>query len=223
MKAIPEEIRNQIRPGLTVVWWGRRSSFEIVEEVSEAIFHNFWIWGACILAYQMFEFDTMFQALGFLIPALLFSGKAINEVAYWLNEIYVVATDEINSGGRVYKFYGWLNKAHIDEAITSNSPTKIAERPFWFRVWRYFTGQGMERVKLHSQNHTFLEGRKMPYAFARAIDQVGGYKSSQLEAMPPDLQAGSLIQQLVFAGLIGKEFARAAATETIRRHVYGGE
>lgn len=221
MKPIPEEIRDKIRPGLTVVWWGRRSQFEIVEEVSEAIFHNMWIWGSCILFCQIFKPESMYPALAFFIPAIILSSKAINEVAGWLNEIYIVANDEVNSGGRVYKFYGWLEKTRIDEAITSNSPTKAANRPLHFRIWRWITGQDMERVKLYSQNHTFLEGRKMPYAFYRALEQVAGHKASQLDETPPNLQILLFLQQMVAGGLIEKDFAKDAALETVRKHVYG--
>jgi hypothetical protein len=223
MKAIPEEFRNQIRPGLTVVWWGRRSSFEIVEEVSEAAFYIYLIWSIYVLVHQLFGIETIYPAIGFLIITIYFSAHAINEMFYWFEEVYIVAADEANGGGRVYKFYGWLYKAYIDEAITSNSPTKICERPFWFRVWKYFTGQGMERVKLHSQNHTFLEGRKMPYAFSRAIDQVSGYKASQIEDAPPDLRVLPFLQQMVASGLIDRQLAETAAKETIRKHVFGTE
>ena len=213
MKALPDKIQIELRQNLTITWWGRRSQFEIVEEVSEGIYRNLIVWCAFILTAQIFQSTPLLYIFIVFVGISLFaSAKMINEILSWNNEIHIVAADESNGNGRVYKFYGWLNKMHIEEAITPNSPTKLVERPWYFRLWGKITGQNMERVKLYSQNHTFLEGRKMPYAYSRAISRVGGYKPQKIEDTPQDLAILPIIQQLRTSGLADQELSEAGQT-----------
>lgn len=218
MRQLPEKVQQELRPNLTVVWWGRRSSFEIVEEVSEGIFRNIMIWCGFIMVSQIFSETPLFQIAAVFIGLSLFaSAKMFNEILSWINEVHIVAADETNGNGRVYKFFGWLNYRHIEEAITPNSPTKLVERPLFFRLWGWATGQRMERVQLYSQNHTFLEGKKMPYAYSRAINTVGGYKPAKPGDTPQELAILPIIQQLRAAGIIKQDLAQPAAEAIVRR------
>lgn len=229
MKQLPEEIAKQIQPRLTVVWWGRRAVYEIVEEISEDAFRVYII--ACIalfiepaVTYLAEEFgltaSTYWYAVA--VACLVFSNRSFREVMYWLNEIYVVARDDVNGGGRVYKFSGWLNKEHIDEPISPSSPTMLFEQSFFQRVWQWVTGEGMVRISLKSQNHTFIEGRRISPLFSRAIKSMIGARPVNGDTKPAlDLSSMEYLQQAALMGFMTEVAARDAIQVIVARSVYG--
>lgn len=218
------EVSRHIKTGMKVVWWGRRATFEIVEEVSEAIFRA-WIAisaGHMIWPESIFGLDV--SPLGWWITVaiicLLLSNHAIIEIGQWRNEIYIVVKDENIGGGRVYKFTGWIGKRHIDEAITPASPTLTFDQPWYFRAWGWLTGEKMSRITLKSANHTFLDSQKISPRFEDAIVSVRGHAPKNQDVEPSDLASLEEIKQAWENGLIDKRRAKQVAEAIIARAVY---
>lgn len=220
MKTLPTWVQKEIRENTTVQWAGRRASFEVVEEISEAAFRVFIVCSIASVLYRSFEIPMWVILLSSFIVSSMLSNKAINEIMLWKNEIYVVVSDDVSSGGKLYKFCGWLNRTYITDAIGPNSPTIASDTSLFYRLWGYLTGEKMERVRLTSQNHTYIEGRKMSPQFRRTIHAISGYKAGQ----PGQSQANlALVRDIQFAYEHGgiKEQQRNEMTEEIlRRAVY---
>lgn len=223
MKALPGEISQKLQPNLKVVWWGRRAVYEIVEEFSEAAFR---VWIALSAALWLFESRTRLglDPVGFwvaiFIACLLLSNYAIYEFYRWRNEIYIVAMDDVNGGGRVYKFWGWVSKKHIDEPISPNSPTLIFDQGLYYRIWGYLTGEKMCKLSLKSMNHTYLDGERISPRFEKAIQDVRGGTPSKNETVS-ELHSLSDIKQALVDNLIDEKFAREATRAIINRKVFG--
>lgn len=209
---------------MKVTWWGRRATFEVVEEASEAIFRTwvavsagYAIWPESIFGLDVSPFGWW---VAVAIICLLLSNHAIIEIGQWKSEIYIVAKDERSGGGRVYKFTGWFSKKHIDEAILPASPTLTFEQPWYFRWWGWITGERMVRIMLKSANHTFMEGRKISPRFEDAIVSVRGYAPKEQDIEPGDLANLDYIKQAMIDGLITAGEAKGAATAIIQRTIY---
>lgn len=224
MGNLPDEVSRHVGAGLTVVWWGRRATFEIVEEVSEATFR---IWIAISASYILWPesiFGLDVSPAGWWVAVsvvcLLLSHHAIIEIGQWRNEIYIVAKDERSGGGRVYKFTGWINKKHIDESISPAGPTPTFDQPWYFRLWAKWTGENMSRIFLKSANHTFLDSQKISPRFKDAIVRVRGYAPQKQNMEPGDLASLESIKQAWSDNLISKAEAQGAAKTILARVIY---
>lgn len=222
---LPQFVTEKLQPKLKVIWWGRRARYEIVEEFSEAIFR---VWIIVSIAYDiesnlgLGNIQPFNYWLVVFIVCLFAAHHAVVEYYSWRNEVYVVAKDEANGGGRVYKFYGWLSKKHLDEPITPASPTLMYDQFWFYRLWGKLTGEQMVKISLKSMNHTFLDGQRISPQFEKAIQKVRGSKGSAQDEMPPnELRNLEEIKQAFIDGLIDKKLAENAAETIIRRVVYG--
>lgn len=220
MKTLPTWVQKEIRENTTVQYCSRRAVYEVIEEISEAIFRVFIVCSIASVLYRSFEIPLWGILLSTLIVSFMACSKAINEVLSWKNEIYVVVSDEVTNGGRIYKFYGWLNRTYATDAIGPNSPTIMAETTLFYRVWGYLTGEKMEKVRLNSQNHTYLEGRKMSPQFRRTIHAMSGYKSNQQTVNPTGLAAIRDIQFALEHGRIREHVANTMTEDLLRRAMY---
>lgn len=221
MNSLPPFVQEKLQPRLKVIWWGHRAVFEVVEEVSEGVFRSYIIFGIAWNVHRLAHMDGFLYWFSVLILLLLGCQKAILEVMMWQNEIYIVARDEVNGGGRIYKFFGWLSKRYIDEAITIQSPTILPEQPWYWRLWGYVTGEQMMKVKLASVNHTYMEGKKISPEFERAIKFIRGYKAPKEDVPVHDLTRLADLKQAMVDGLIDRDTARSAAQILIGRVIYG--
>lgn len=218
---IPEFVQQKLQPRLHVIWWGRRAHYEVVEEISNGIF---WIYIILGLAYNVDRSTslggmTFWAGVGILL--LLATQHAFVEVMTWLNEVYVVARDETNGGGRVYKFFGWLSKRYIDDAITVQSPAIIPEQMWYHRLWGWITGEQMSKIKLASMNHVYIEGKKISPQFEWAIKQVRGFKPPKEEVSPTHLSNLVYLSEGKQTGLLRPKFAVDAAEALVMKSVYG--
>jgi len=203
------------------MWWGRRATFEVVEEISEAVFRC-WIVlsiGLYLESASRLTDWRIWTVAGIL--CLLASHHAIVEIMEWQNEIYLVAEDPVNGNGRVYKFFGWLTKKHVDEQITTGSPTILPEKPWYFRFWGWLTGEHMERVSLRTVNHVFLEGRKISPRFQGTIKSVRGYKAKAEPVSAGDLASLREIHMARLNGQIDLDLDRAASRAIVTRVAFG--
>lgn len=226
MNQLPIEVQESLQPRLKVIWWGRRAIYEMAEEISEGIFRTWIILSITWWLESNFRLtEDLFNPVGYWLVAvilcLLAAHHALLEVAFWKNEIYVVCLDEQNGGGRVYKFFGWLNKKHIDEPISPASPTVTYDQPWFYRIWGKLTGEQMARISLKSMNHTFLDGQRISPQFEKAIQKIRGGKRVQDDTAPSELKNLQDIQQAVVDGLIPKDFGQEAAQQIVRRAIYG--
>jgi hypothetical protein len=225
MKKLPDHIRNKIRPGLTVRWSGRRAVFEVIEEVSEATFRIWIVISIGIAVHQLFpDMDITRLAIVIAIICLIAAHRAILELLTWFNEIHVVCADEERDGGRVFKFTGFASQRSFSEPITAAMPTIDVERPWYFRLWGYVTGEKMERVRLYSANHTFLEGRKMHPNFYFALMMVGGSKplksADEHGLTNQDLTDALRIAHLLQQDAIDKQLGREAIRAIVQRAAF---
>lgn len=220
MKTLPTWVQKEIRENTTVQYCSRRAVYEVVEEISEAVFRVFIVCSIASVLYRNFEIPLWGILTAGFIVSLMLSSKAINEILSWQNEIYVVVSDEATNGGRIYKFYGWLNRTYVTDAIGPNSPTIISETSLFYRIWGYLTGEKMERVRLNSATHTYLEGRKMSPQFRRTIHAMSGYKAGQQSTNPTNLMAIRDIQFALEHGRIKEQLANEMTAEILRKYVY---
>ncbi len=220
MKTLPTWVQKEIRENTTVQWAGRRASFEVVEEISEAVFRVFIVCSIASVLYRSFEIPLWGILTAGFIVSMMLSSRAINEILSWQNEIYVVVSDEVTNGGKIYKFFGWLNRTYVTDAIGPNSPTIVSETSLFYRIWGHLTGEKMEKVRLSSQNHTYLEGRKMSPQFRRTIHAMSGYKAGQQGQSQANL---ALVRDIQFAfehGGIKEQQRNEMTAEILRRAVY---
>lgn len=211
---LPDRIKYGINPGQSIVWWGRRSGLEIVEEISTSL------WAALVVLCLATWLDQGIGISGWSdlywvgvgVAVLWFAKVGIIEVIEWRNEYYVIAENSNDKGGTIYKFYGWISQNKIPEAITPSSPTVTTFIPFWYRVWRFFTGQKIINFTVRSANHVFLEGNKVSNQFEWALIMVRGSKPKE-----PNGEVGfdgveDLIKLKVMGGLTDEEFRSASRT-----------
>lgn len=222
MKTLPEFVTGRLQPNLNVVYWTHRAVFEVVEEVSEAVFRVFivgWIWWLLVENTDLGLANVSGVAI---IVSLLLANKAIIEIGRWANEYHVVCEDPINGGGRVYKFYGWFTRSVIDEKIDDNSPTIIITAIWPARLWGWVTGEKMEKVVLKGRNNTYLDGQKVSPRYTAAIKEVRGTPKVKEDLSPTDLRRGRDIAYLRDVGLLDHNLARQAATALVNNSIFGG-
>lgn len=234
MKRLPEHVKHGINSRYHIIWWGRRAVFEVVEEISQDIFKvsiavnlaNLlapvaeWLLGIFIPNYSL---DPYNYWSAITVLCIVLAHNSIFEIMRWKNEVYVVVRDQSSGNGRVYKFYGWLNRRMIDEPITERSPSVIQDQSFWQRQWKAITGEDMCRVTLKSQNHgAFLDGRRISSKFVKAINEVSGPKPEVVETPSyQDLNTFDQLERGVQSELINLDDAREAAKTVLQRTIYG--
>lgn len=222
MRTLPEFVTTRLQPNLNVVYWTHRAVYEVVEEVSEAIFRLIivgWVWWLLIENTSLGLPNVTGVAI---IVSILLANKAIIEILRWKDEFHVVCEDPINSGGRVYKFYGFWNRVVIDEKIDDNSPTITISTPGVARIWGWLTGEKMEKVVLKGRNNTYLDGQKVPPRYAAAIKEVRGTPKVKEDLSPTDLRRGREIVYFRDAGLLDQRIARQAIEALVYNTIFGG-
>lgn len=222
MSDLPSRIRYDIDPRQSVIWWGRRSGLEVVEEISISAWRAAVI--ACVAVWvneaTNISASSSLYWVGVIVTMLWVAKIGIIEVIEWRNEYYVVTQNSSDKGGMIYKFYGWITYKKFGEAITPSSPTVTTFIPFWYRVWRFFTGQRIINFTVRSANHTFLEGSKVSNQLEWSLVMVRGSKPKE-----PDGEVGfegveDLIKLKVMGGLSDQEFKEASRT-LIYKKLYG--
>lgn len=234
MKQLPEAYREKIQSNLTIIWWGRRAFYEVVEELSSAIWWS--IFFGLIFTHIGWYYEKWLTWQSLIGATLIFVYiwyYALIELELWRNEIYAVGLDPQTGDGRVYKFFApvgkskirfWevLSRASIDEAITQQSPAILPHTWWWYRVWGWFTGEKMSKVMLKTPNYVFLEGQRISPEFHKAISYV---RSSQpkKQAVAQETQLGSVadITRAMLAGHITQEEAAIYTKVLFDRYFYG--
>lgn len=222
MAQLPERMARELQANTTVLWWGRRATFEIVEEVSES---TFWSLIVAYLSYEAgeyFEMEWGWYVATFLVILLIWH-HAIKEILQWWNEVYIVVTDNLNGGGRIYKFSGWPNYRYVNEVITQSTPTVSPSSPLLARLWGWITGEKMIKCELRSQNHAYIEGRKIHPNFVSAINRVRGTPKTIEPMTAGNLQNLAVLDQVRMTGLVDFRLARQAAHALVSRVFFGGE
>lgn len=221
-RALPDRIKFALDPQHTVIWWGRRAGLEVVEEISRATFSTLVILFAAIWLNYWFSLSkSQLYWVGVVSLTVWYAKVGIIEVLEWRNEIYVVTQNGNDKGGKIHKFYGWLNHRHISDAITPQSPAVGTSIPFGYRLWRFFTGQRIVNFSIHSANHgAFLNGRKISNQIEWALIMVRGSKPKQANGEVGFEGVDDLIR-LHTAGGISRDEFKDYSRKLVQKKLYG--
>lgn len=195
---------------------------EIVEEISSAVYIS------CVILVIAASIDHWFELsksvptfwIGVGVAMLWFVKFAIIEVIEWVNEVYVVTQNNNDSGGRIYKFHGWVTQRKISESITANQPAVATHIPFGYRVWRFFTGQRIINFTVRSANHVFLEGKRVSNQLEWALIMVRGGKPKEKNGDVGFEGVDDLVKLRMMDGLSHGEF-KDAARALVYKRLYG--
>lgn len=216
---LPAELASKIQPGLAIEWWGRRAFYEVIEELSDSVWWSIVIVSLLYNLYQVTGELRLWFGLIFLIYP--FQGFFF-EFLKWKAEVYVVCRNDNQGGGRVYKFSGVLNRKTIDDAVSASGPAATTEEPWNIRLWGRLTGERMQKVHLSSQNNQYVDGRRLPPQFLKAISSVRGAEPVAKEQnLPGTIQAMRELDRARSSGLIPQHEAVAHARALAHRLVWG--
>ena len=218
MKTPPEKALNRIGENEEVTYWSRRSEYEMVEEFAEGFLY-IWIWSLAI--WDISQALTMPSILYGLLFNILFIWTMVYEFIKWKAEIHVV-TEYINDkGGSYYKFWGPFNAKYKEIPISGTTPDISASMPFSTRVWRFITGEHLEKVDLSSQGNTYINGRRMSPRLIAAIKSARGSPAEKNEINSDTVQIAREVRRMMKDGTLSKHEARHYARNLIERAVNG--
>lgn len=223
-KQLPDHILKRIAD-LTPYWWGRRAFYEVIEEIGISVYRVYWVlviaWN--LWSWEWIKVDWLTYSVIVGIFVIIAANKATMELIRWNKEIYVVAYNETNGGGKVFKFHGIFKDGVKADAITPTAPVPVEgwrneiEGSF-YKLWGWLTGERMTRVTLQSQNHVYLSGDRVSPQFVLAIERIQGAPKPNQEGEAP--LAG--LRDLGYAKQVGLldeymagQFAQALARRTI--------
>lgn len=178
MTDLPEYVKQNIMDNQTILTWERRRKYELWEENAYSIWFAIavilmGIDYSCTTRYQITRCDFPVQLWTAILIILVYLWwPTVIEHMRWFNEVYVVTQDDQTGNGRFYKFYGIFTKGYIDEPITAQSPTVIPHEHWWYRLWGWITGEKMVRITIKSQNHTYMEARRVSPKLVKSIGLV---------------------------------------------------
>jgi hypothetical protein len=219
---LPEEVRNKLRPELNVIWFGHRALFEIVSEVSEAVFSTMVILFVAVQVDSRTGLGGWLYWLAVLMLATAVANKTIIEIVRWKNEWFIVSEDTANGGGQVDKVWWTLRgKRHVQVVISKGFQDIDYAEPWGYIIWGFITGEKMYQVNLRSVTHAFLEGRRISPRFYYAIQALKGAQAQTPELDLNDLTMLRHIKQALVDGLIDVNFAKMATKSLINRTVMG--
>ena len=177
MRRIPEKYIKRIPEGLIIEWAGRRKFYEVVEEVTDAVWYILcFLWLVRILNYfEVIDTSSWQIQLGIAIVVLLVSLPAWLEIERWLSEYHIVARHSDRDGGVIYKFDGILNPSMnpINISPTMDMDISIYKNNFLYTLWVWFTNNRMERVTLRTAPQKYaLANRRIDPGYGAAIGRV---------------------------------------------------
>lgn len=195
---LPEKF--QIQEGLIPEYVTRRKFYEVIEEFGRMATWEVVLWSYAILWWNAplwFWLVVSLITLGIFLPFYI-------ELEKWASEIYVVANDPNNIGGKVYRFKGIFNYSRIETPITVNAPIPTIDEyenniAYWF--WKTTTGSRMQKVTLKSDTgYLMLSGTRMPPEFVKAIERVRGTSPNKKD-VPPMWQNMDGLIRAKYAGI----------------------
>lgn len=182
----------------------RRHIFEMVEELSDAVFWTLILCLFFIPAGILFDYHRIW---GFCLLSFFPIAKFFIEVLNWWNEKYIV---EVSPDSEVLrKQWGIINRKEIKDPMKIVSVFK--EEPLHMRLI------GACRVKVTSASNAYIEGRLVPIAFWEEVDRItsGLRKIAKAEATGNvTLDMARMAPEFVAAGLMSDVVARAFIEET---------
>jgi hypothetical protein len=173
---IPEKYLNRIPEGLIIEWHGRRKFYEVIEEITDALWYIFlilWVYRLLIysglVAYHWQSFLAVFLCcIVAILPAWL-------EIEKWYGEYHIVARHSDRDGGVVYKFDGIINPNTVPINISPVMDLTKSEYKnnaiYW--VWKTLTGNRMEKVNLKTAPNAYaLQDRRIDPGYSLAIERI---------------------------------------------------
>lgn len=221
-KPLPDHVKRYIAPGARIEFWTRRAVFEMVEEFSHSLFRLYLVGSFALAAayYDLVDTDWPF-ALAVLVLGLWVLRVAFFEFKRWQHEIHVVTRNEDMPGGQYLRCKGWLNETPIMEPILLGSPTIIAPRRWFYRLWGWLTGEQMVNITLFGRNEVVLSSHKLDPALTEAINRVQTTRSLESEGeVSPRMKDAAEIAKLVQAGHIPQVEGSAMILSITREVAY---
>jgi hypothetical protein len=221
-----------------VIWWGRRAFYEVVEELSSALWWSVWL--SLIVGHIALEapkWITWQSTLAIGMIYLYIWYEALIEIEIWRNEIFAVGFDPQTGEGRIYKFFvpvgksknrlltkPWnvFSRADFDDQITLNSPAPQTDEWWWYRLWGWLTNERMMRLKLTSIVNTYVEGQRVSPELLRAIKYVRSTQpKKQEQSKDPTSYLLHEIRLAKLSGDLTPEKAQMYTLELLERIIYG--
>ena len=212
-----------------MIWWGRRAFYEVVEELSAALWWSVFI-GLIVthIALEAPKWVTWQSTLAIGLLYIYIWWEALIEIEIWRHEIFAVGFDAQTGEGRIYKFFvpagksktrfftkPWLafNRDYFEDYITLGSPSPQTSEWWWYRIWGWFTGEKMIRLKLASVTNVYVEGQKVPPELLGAIRYVRATQPKKQEVKGPE---SYMLQEIRLAKLSGEITPEEARILTLR-------
>jgi len=217
MNNLPPNLAEEIQPGLTVIWWGRRAFYELTDDIGRAIFRllvlaSFAAWGAGLLEDPTRQMQFY---LAMLLPLIIIVIKLLDKIDVWLREVYVVCRNDSATGdtrGRVYKFQGGgiRDFRTDDDPITVAWPNIELTEPPLYPLWGWLTGEQMVNITLISIQREYITGQRISPKLLKAVRQVQGTPSRAIiQSLPEGYQAIFALKALREAGELDPVFLKA--------------
>lgn len=183
----------------------RRHVFEVVEELSDAIFWTVILCGLSVPAGILLNYHRLWA---FALLSIYPVARFFIELLSWWNELYII--EEGDDSAVLRKHWGIINKKRISDPLKNVS--LFSEQSLHMRVL------GACRIKVSSAANTFIEGRLVPVAFLQKLDQIiSGHKGSIESESTGNvtLDMARMLPHLVDVGLVDPMIARGFIETTI--------
>lgn len=182
----------------------RRHIFEMVEELSDAIFWTLILCLFFVPAGILFDFHRLWALclLSFFPIAKFFI-----EILKWWNERYIIEVSPDSEALR--KQWGVLTRKEIKDNLKAVSV--FYEEPLYMRLI------GARRLQVRSSSNAYIEGKLVPIKFWEELDRVTSGLKKGREVEPTGNAVIDMVKmapQLVDAGLVNEAVVRAFIEDT---------
>lgn len=174
---IPEKYLKRIPEGLIIEWAGRRKFYEVVEELTDSIWHIiilFWI-ARVLNYYEIIDIRNWEVQLAIVLATIILFLPAWLEIESWWAEYHVVLRHSDRDGGVLYRFDGILNPTPQPINISPTmdiTPSEYKNNVFYW-IWKTLTGSRMMRVSIKTApSHFFMNNRRIDPGYMAAIERV---------------------------------------------------
>ena len=196
--SVPQSV--DVGPNEQIVFWCRRALYELVEEFSQGIFFVL-VWTIFIVDLHQILPSATWGLLLNIFPLWYMAKHYLD----WHAEVHVVTEYTADSNGTYYKYFGYFNQGMREIPITRSSPDVSNEMQYRMRIWRWITGEDVEKIVLSSEGNTHISSQRMPRSLRKAIKSVRGRPSPKYrEGQPLPVQESQEIRSIWKDGIFSK-------------------
>lgn len=184
----------------------RRHIFEIVEELSDAMFWTMILCGFFISAGILLSYHRLWILAAFSIYPVT---RLFIETLGWWNELYII--EEGPDTAMLRKHWGIIKKRRISDPLKNVS--LFSEQSLHMRIL------GACRIKVSSATNVFIEGRLVPIEFLQKLDRIISGHKRTIEDEPTGnvtLDIARLLPHFVEANLVDPMIAKGFIENTLQ-------